>query len=166
MMPDISQARHSFLVLFISAMSLMSCQDKNLITVDGIHQIVDAWHEAATNADFDAYFKVLDEHSIFIGTDAHERWTKSEFQEYSKPYFDQGEAWDFKVKSRHVEFAKDGKVVYFDELLDTWMGICRGSGILELSDGEWKIVLYHLSITVPNDLIQDYLILLETHNAE
>ncbi len=32
------------------------------------------------------------------------------------------------------------------------MGACRGSGVLVLSGGAWKIAQYNLSIPIPNDL--------------
>ena len=35
------------------------------------------------------------------------------------------------------------------------MGVCRGSGVLKKKDGVWKIEHYVLSLTVPNDNIQD-----------
>ncbi|MBS9766494.1 MAG: nuclear transport factor 2 family protein [Flavobacteriaceae bacterium] len=42
-------------------------------------------------------------------------------------------------------------MAWFDELLDTWMGICRGSGVLEKTAKGWKIRHYVLSVTVPNE---------------
>jgi hypothetical protein len=45
-----------------------------------------------------------------------------------------------------------GTTAWFDELLDTQMKICRGSGVLVKIDGEWKIQHYVLSMTVPNDV--------------
>ncbi len=34
------------------------------------------------------------------------------------------------------------------------MGLCRGSGILQKKNGEWKIMQYVLSVTIPNDDIK------------
>jgi ketosteroid isomerase-like protein len=142
-----------------------SCQEKTRITADGVHELLNKWHQAAARADFDAYFNCMADHAIFIGTDAHEHWTKGEFQEFARPYFETGETWDFTAIGRNIHFSRDGNLVYFDELLDTWMGTCRGSGVIEPIDGSWKIVHYHLSITVPNELIRDFLDLVERHNA-
>ena len=58
---------------------------------------------------------------------------------------------DFKSLERHIHIDKSGKIAWFDELLDTWMKICRGSGVLEKVNGEWKIKQYVLSMTIPND---------------
>jgi hypothetical protein len=88
---------------------------------------------------------------IFIGTDAAENWQNKEFREFAKPYFDKGKAWSFTSLERHV-YTLNG-VAYFDELLDTQMGICRGSGVMKMQDGKWKIAHYVLSIAVPNDRV-------------
>jgi hypothetical protein len=57
-------------------------------------------------------------------------------------------------------------MVWFSELLSTWMGVCRGSGILAMTPQGWKIQQYHLSVTVPNDLIRDFITLVDTYNKK
>ena len=47
------------------------------------------------------------------------------------------------------------KYAWFDELLDTQMKICRGSGILEKIKGTWKIKQYVLSMTIPNENVDE-----------
>ncbi|MBT8294049.1 MAG: nuclear transport factor 2 family protein, partial [Eudoraea sp.] len=44
-----------------------------------------------------------------------------------------------------------GNFAWFDELLDTRMEICRGSGVLSKENGKWRIKHYVLSITIPNE---------------
>lgn len=124
-----------------------------------IHKFIDDWHLAATKADANAYFDSIADHGIFIGTDATERWNKQQFYTFAKPHFDKGKAWDFKAYGRSVHVSNDGRFVWFSELLTTWMGVCRGSGILEKTPQGWKIQQYHLSVTVPNDLIRDFITL-------
>ena len=114
---------------------------------------MDAWHQAASNADYSRYFDAFTPDGIFVGTDATEHWTKTEFQDFAKPYFDRGKAWDFKAVERHIYFSKNQKTVWFDELLSTWMKGCRGSGVLVKTDGTWKIKHYVLSTTIPNEHI-------------
>jgi hypothetical protein len=46
-------------------------------------------------------------------------------------------------------------MAWFDELLNTQMKICRGSGVLVLIDGKWKIKHYVLSMTIPNDNVDE-----------
>ena len=41
----------------------------------------------------------------------------------------------------------------FDELLNTQMKICRGSGVLVKQGKDWKVQQYILSATVPNDIL-------------
>jgi hypothetical protein len=88
---------------------------------------------------------------VFIGTDAEENWTKSEFMEYAKPYFDKGKAWSFTSLKRNIYFSSDGKTAWFDELLNTQMKLCRGSGILIKEKKVWKLKQYVLSMTIPNE---------------
>ena len=117
--------------------------------------ILDNWHKAAAAANFDAYFGLLSEESIFIGTDATENWNKLQFQKFAKPYFDKGKAWSFNAIQRNIYFSEDRKMVWFDELLNTQMKICRGSGVLVQENGQWKIKHYVLSMTVPNDNVDE-----------
>jgi hypothetical protein len=74
---------------------------------------------------------------------------------FSKPYFDKGKAWSFNSIERNIYFSDDKKIAWFDELLDTHMKICRGSGVLKSKNGKWKIAHYVLSITIPNDNIDE-----------
>lgn len=116
-----------------------------------INNILDNWHKAAAEANYENYFGAMANESIFIGTDATENWNKKEFQVFAKPYFDKGKAWNFKAIERNIYFSLDGKTVWFDELLNTQMKICRGSGVLVFENGQWKIKHYVLSMTVPNE---------------
>lgn len=117
-----------------------------------VSDVLDAWHLAAGEAKFNAYFDLMDENSVFIGTDATERWDKQEFMDYAKPHFDKGKAWNFSSLERNIEISEDGKTAWIDELLNTQMKICRGSGVLINKNGKWLIKQYVLSMTVPNDL--------------
>lgn len=118
-----------------------------------INELLNEWHGAATKADYEEYFSMMAEESVFIGTDATENWNKEEFMEWSKPYFDRGKAWSFSTLERNIYVAEDGQLAWFDELLDTQMGICRGSGVVVKEDGEWKIKHYVLSIAIPNESV-------------
>lgn len=120
-----------------------------------INQLLDDWHKAAANADYNGYFGKIADDGRYIGTDATENWDKKAFEAFSKPYFDKGRAWDFKPVERNIYFSKNGKVAWFDELLDTWMKGCRGSGVLEKEGKEWKIKHYVLSMTVPNEVTKE-----------
>ena len=116
-----------------------------------VNQLVDLWHKAASEANFKQYFDVMADDAIFIGTDATEYWNKQEFENYAKPHFDKGKAWSFTTLERHIYFDSTGDTAWFDELLDTQMKICRGSGVLVKTGGQWKIKHYVLSMTIPNE---------------
>ncbi|HEX8014720.1 MAG TPA: nuclear transport factor 2 family protein [Flavobacterium sp.] len=118
---------------------------------DKINQTLDAWHKAAADVKFEAYFNAMTEDAIYIGTDATENWIKPDFKTWAKPYFDKGTTWNFTALERHIFFDKSGKIAWFDELLNTQMKICRGSGVLVKVGKEWKIQHYVLSMTIPND---------------
>lgn len=143
-------------VLITSCASIPQAQEK-----EQIDKVLNEWHHAAAVADEDAFFGAFAEDGIYIGTDATEHWTAKELQEWSVKAFAKESAWDFKPYDRHVFFSKDGNTAWFDELLKTWMGTCRGSGVLEKVDGKWKIAHYHLAVAVPNEKINDYLDLLK-----
>ncbi|MDT0648586.1 nuclear transport factor 2 family protein [Autumnicola edwardsiae] len=122
-----------------------------------VAQTIKLWHRAAANANFEAYFGLMTEDAVFIGTEATENWQNQDFREYAKPHFDKGKAWEFRAMQRNIYLGKNGDYVWFDELLDTQMGICRGSGILEKKDENWKIKHYVLSITIPNENVDEVL---------
>ncbi len=116
-----------------------------------IIELLDSWHLAAANADFDAYFGKMTSDAVFIGTDATENWQNKAFREFSKPYFDRGKAWNFTSVERNIYLNESKNFGWFDELLDTQMKLCRGSGVVKKENGQWKIAHYVLSIAVPND---------------
>jgi len=146
-------------LLFICSVLLcISCQKQNSTElIESLNTKIDNWHLAASNADYDKYFGFIADSGIFIGTDVTERWTKNEFSEFSKRYFDKGKAWSFKAKERNLRFNKQKTIAWFDEVLDTWMGDCRSTGVLSLIDSEWKLDHYQLSVTIDNELMPQFL---------
>jgi hypothetical protein len=135
-------------ILIITKSLFISAQGN---TKQQINTVLDNWHKAATAANFDDYFNALYSDAVFIGTDANENWDKPSFEAYAKPYFDKGKAWNFITLERHIYISDDQKFAWFDELLNTQMKICRGSGVLVFVDGKWNIKQYVLSMTIPND---------------
>jgi ketosteroid isomerase-like protein len=126
-----------------------------------IHAFIDGWHKAAAEANATSFFGAMADDCVYIGTGKSERWTRTQFQTFAKPYFDKGKAWDFKPYDRDLHVTSDGKSAWFSELLTTWMGVCRGSGIIMKANGKWQLKQYHLSVTVPNDLVRDFITLVE-----
>ncbi|WP_291274230.1 nuclear transport factor 2 family protein [Flavobacterium sp.] len=147
-------------VVFLSSVLLLfGCKSKsinsNFIGKDELHVFLNNWHQSAAEAHFDDYFNAIADDGIFIGTDATENWNKEQFKVFAKPYFDRGKAWNFKAIQRNIYFSKDQKTVWFDELLTTQMKICRGSGVIQKTKDGWKIKHYVLSMTVPNENVDE-----------
>lgn len=122
-----------------------------------LDKLIDDWHLAASKADFNAYFSLMDESFVFLGTAPGERWKKEAFSTFCKPHFDKAQAWDFKAKNRIWTFSKNKKIAWFDEDLETWMEGCRGSGILIKKKGDWKIVYYNLTVLIENQKIKEFI---------
>ncbi len=134
--------------------------------IKAINDLVDRWHKAAADTDFEAFFDCMDEGAYYIGTDESEKWNMKEFKAFCKPYFDKGSAWDFKPFDRGVYLNEAKDLAWFDEKLNTWMGVCRSSGVIIKVGEKWKIKHYHLSIAVPNELTRDFIQLVEKYKAE
>ncbi len=130
-----------------SAITDTTNEQKLIITM------LDSFNSAAAKADFTNYFNFYSEDAIFTGTDATERWDKKAFMAWAKPIFEKGSAWNFRALERHIYFDKTGTFAWFDELLNTQMKICRGSGVLVKQGNDWKVQQYILSTTIPNDVL-------------
>ena len=144
-------------VLFLAACNASVKIENENPEPEAIHQVLDDWHKAAAEANFDQYFGYFEnDSSIFMGTDATERWTIAEFKPWSKPYFDRGKAWSFVATDRVVYFSEDGKTSWFDEVLDTPnLGPSRGTGVLRKTADGWKISHYNLTVPIPNEIVSD-----------
>lgn len=143
---------------FLIFSNSISAQKKSFyenVQKKNVAKVLDDLNTFAANADFKSYFDLFATESQYIGTDAAEVWTKQEFSEWAKPFFDKKTTWNFKSLKRNIYFSKDGNYAWFDEILDTQMKICRGSGVLEKIAGKWKIKQYVLSATVPNEVIDE-----------
>ena len=140
-------------ILYVFGFTTLSAQAKFENEKIEISKMLNDFNVAAANAEFEKYFDFYADESTFIGTDATEIWNKQEFKVWAKPHFDKKKTWNFTSVKRNIYFSKDGKLAWFDELLDTQMKICRGSGVLEKINGVWKVKQYVLSMTVPNDVV-------------
>ncbi len=132
-----------------------------------IAKAIDDFHDAAAKADATRYFAHLSSDAVFLGTDATERWTKAEFEAFARPYFEEGKGWAYTSTKRHVTVAADKSHAFFDELLkNEHYGVCRGSGVLRLEGGHWRIAQYNLSIPMPNALAKEFVARIRAHAAD
>ena len=119
-----------------------------------ITAVLDDWHAAAGAADGARYFGHMTADSVFLGTDASERWPLADFRAFCEPYFEKGVGWTYVPKERHLVVA--GDVAWFDEQLwNDKYGDCRGTGALRRERGTWKIAHYSLTLLVPNERAPD-----------
>jgi hypothetical protein len=116
---------------------------------ESIAHALDTFHQAAAQGDWAAYFDLMSDDAVFIGTDASERWAKAEFRAYAgtRP------GWVYQVRSRNINLTPSRDSAWFDEILDSASyGTCRGTGVLIRTEEGWKISQYHLTFPIPNAL--------------
>ena len=116
-----------------------------------IAAMLDSFNIAAANADYTRYFNFYTEDATFNGTDATENWDKAAFMAWAKPFFDKKKAWSFTAIKRNIYFGKYADMAWFEELLNTQMKICRGSGVVVKQGNDWKVQQYVLSASIPNN---------------
>jgi len=120
--------------------------------LEAINGVLDSYHKAASQADWDTYFDFMSDDGVFLGTDASERWPKEVFREYAVDRT----GWTYTPKDRNVNLTPDGNSAWFDEILDSEnYGSSRGTGVLIKTSDGWKISQYHLTFPVPNELARE-----------
>ena len=137
-----------------------------------ISALLDDFHLAAAEADRDRYLGHFAPGGVFMGTDDWERWPLQEFEQYVDERFAGGTGWSYSPEDRHIMFAGAGmladdeldakapasqaQTAWFDEIMVSprW-GRYRGTGVLLLINGDWKIAHYSLTALVPNERFQD-----------
>jgi len=135
-------------VVSLALLPAMSLADNQRAAIDAL---IDGLHQDAHEGNFHTYFDRYTPDAVFLGTDKSERWTIDQFKVYAEPAFEDGHGWTYSVKERNWE--GEGSTRWFDEvLLNEKLGHCRGTGVVELVDGEWKIAHYALTMLVPNDI--------------
>ena len=118
---------------------------------EDLDALLNGLHLDAHKGNFESYFDRYSTDAVFLGTDKTERWTIEDFKAYAKPAFSDGHGWTYAVIERNWE--GDGNTRWFDEiLLNEKLGHCRGTGVVELIKGEWKISHYALTMLVPNSI--------------
>lgn len=141
------------LLISFSVVSLPACAQSASGEEAAVSAVLDALHEAASKADWDTYFDLYADSSVFMGTDATERWTSAELRGYA----DGGSGWTYIMSERHVYLAEDGNTAWFDEILENEnLGLTRGTGVLIKNKGTWRIAQYNLTIPVPNQLAREF----------
>ena len=146
-MKNISLIILLFVTLFSCAQNIQSQQTD----IAAINKVLDDYHQAAANGEWDTYFDLMSDDAVFIGTDAGERWVKQEFRQYSSG----SNGWVYTPQQRNVNITPDGLSAWFDEaLLSQSYGSSRGTGVLISTAVGWKISQYHLTLPIPNGMVR------------
>jgi hypothetical protein len=141
-------------LLILLSFTLFSCAQNSQSQqsdIAAINKVLDGYHQAAANGEWDIYFDLMSDDGVFIGTDAQERWVKAEFRQYSSG----SNGWVYAPQQRNVNITPDGLSAWFDEaLLSQSYGSSRGSGVLIRTAQGWKISQYHLTLPIPNGMVR------------
>lgn len=114
-----------------------------------VDAFVNEWHDDAAHARL-AFFDKIAKDGVYIGTDKTELWHRDEFKLWAKRFFERKSAWAFTPLKRNVYASADRSMIWFDEQLDTRMGVCQASGVIRKTANGFEIVHYQLSMAVPN----------------
>ena len=152
-------SKYLLIPLFIFSSNLFALPPiKDVLTTEdhsvAIDALLDGLHQDAHEGNFQTYFARYTSNAVFLGTDKTERWTIEEFKAYAEPAFADGHGWTYSVVERNWEGG--GNTHWFDEILfNEKLGHCRGTGVVQLINGEWKIAHYALTMLVPNSIAAD-----------
>ena len=142
------------------------------VTVD---ELLNSFHNAASNANLIEYFSCFHVEGAFLGTDPHESWSAVEFMAYAEPHFSRGQGWTYtlipgKRKIKYFPNQNQPTFCTFDELLnsESFVAVSRGSGsaIYDPIKGTWLITAYHLNFPIPNPLAGDICKTIARHQAQ
>lgn len=123
---------------------------------DAPGRVLDAFHRAASRGDGETYFGSFAPDGVFLGTDPDEHWTVEGFRAFAEPHFSVGQGWTYIPRERQVTVSESGGVAWFHERLQNEIyGQVRGTGVLVLIDGTWRIAQYSLTFVVPNEVALD-----------
>jgi len=130
--------------------------DRNEDAVREIEVALTDFHAAAAEPDADRYLAYLAPDAVFFGTDPAERWTRDEYVELVRPLLEQGVQIVNRPVEQNVFVSDDGNMAWFDETLDKpKYGEMRATGVLRRTDDGWKLVQFHLTFPIPNEIVTD-----------
>lgn len=128
--------------------------DHHRDSVHAIAAVIDDFHDAAANGDQQRYLGHMTERAVFMGTDEWERWPKEpDMRNYVSSRFKDGSGWNYRSVERQIQLADSADLAWFDEVLFSEAnGRFRGTGVVSLQDGTWKIEHYAMSFLVFNEV--------------
>ena len=142
-----------FIGLLVITLVASAWADDRQATVEAIGSVIDDFHDAAAHGDKARYLGHMTDDGVFMGTDEWERWPKHpDFVDYVNMRFKDGAGWAYRSVEREIALADDADTAWFDEVVYSESnGRFRGTGVLVLEDGDWKIAHYAMSFLVFNE---------------
>ena len=143
------------LVYLLVAMSLTASADDTASVAIGA--VIDDFHDAAAHGDNARYLGHMTDDAVFMGTDEWERWPKQpDFIDYVGGRFKDGSGWTYQSVERKIRLADTENIAWFDEVIfSETSGRFRGTGVVVLESGTWKIAHYAMSFLVFNENWQE-----------
>jgi len=141
------------LVCLALLIPFMAVAEDTAPNVEAVGKVIDDFHDAAADGDKDRYFGHLNDDAVFLGTDEWERWPKyPDFDDYVDGRFKDGSGWKYESVDRNISFNQRADVAWFDEVVfSEAYGRYRGTGVLTLQSGEWKLAHYAMSFLILNE---------------
>jgi len=139
-------------IYLLLAMSFTASADDAAIAA-----VIDDFHDAAAHGDNARYLGHMTDDAVFMGTDEWERWPKQpDFVDYVGGRFKDGIGWTYRSVQRNIRLADAGNIAWFDEVIfSETSGRFRGTGVVVLENGTWKIAHYAMSFLVFNENWED-----------
>lgn len=139
-----------FLTILIPAAAMADDNPNELVAIG---DVIDSFHDSAAHGDNERYLQQLTDDAVFMGTDEWERWPKQpDFTDYVASRFKDGKGWEYRSVERTIRLSKSSAIAWFDEVIESKAnGRFRGTGVLVLQDGHWKIAHYAMSFLVFNE---------------
>ncbi len=132
-----------------------------------VEAVITDFHAAAAEGDADRYFGHMAPDAVLLGTDATERWSYEEYVALARPHLEQGGSIVNRPGKQNVYIAEGGDMAWFDEELEKpKYGEMRASGVLRHTDDGWKIVQFHLTFPIPNEIVPDVIKLRRAANKK
>ena len=105
-----------------------------------------------------------DEDMVTFGTDASERWDSwQELENSVALQFDAFDVISVERKNKSLKISNSGNTAWFSETVD-WEFLSNGNtesvkdirytGVMEIRNGQWKIVQFHCSVGVAGQVIE------------
>ncbi|NOX70571.1 MAG: nuclear transport factor 2 family protein [Gammaproteobacteria bacterium] len=142
-----------YLLILTMLFSIAVADDSHDTAQVAIGEVIDNFHAAAARGDKARYLGLLADEAVFMGTDEWERWPRHpDFENYVSSRFKDGKGWEYQSVERTIRMSESSNTAWFDEVIESASnGRFRGTGVLVLNNGSWRIAHYAMSFLVFNE---------------